>query len=165
MNINELLSKVKESNSKYSKTTIFTPLKVGRHTAKVVGVGICGWDRVTPYTEAIEALKEIGFYLTNQKEGQEEYIRIDFETKEGKKTIKNLFPKSKGFTLNMSNLKRQMHLEEDASVTEILIRLLADKPDIDIWVNYNGDYKNVDFYDAEANRTPADPETFNDILS
>ena len=125
------------------ETTIYTPLKEGHYKTIIEKVGI---NEVPT-----EDLKALGFYAKNMPEGKNnEYIRLDLLTEEGKRINRNVF--AENLNVVFSNIKRQLNLEEDMAVLDILKYCLQNKAVLDMWVWYNESNKNVDFYDAIASR-------------
>ena len=135
------------------ETTIYTPLKEGHYKAIIEKVGINGVPT--------EDLKALGFYAKNMPEGKNnEYIRLDLLTEEGKRINRNVF--AENLNVVFSNIKRQLNLEEDMAVLDILKYCLQNKAVLDMWVWYNESNKNVDFYDAISARD--NQNTMNEAL-
>lgn len=125
------------------KKPVFTPLKEGKYECQIEKVGI------NENPQALELPAE--FYQKSQAEGKNNnYFRLDLLTKEGKRINRNVFPEN--INVVISNIKRQLGIEEDWSALEVLSYCLTEKPTLDMWVWYNLNNKNVDFYDAIAAR-------------
>lgn len=131
------------------ETTIYTPLKEGHYKCIIEKVGI---NEVPT-----EKLKNLGFYAKNLPEGKNnEYIRLDLLTEEGKRINRNVF--AENLNVVFSNIKRQLSLEEDMPVIDILKYCLQNKSVLDMWVWYNDKNKNVDFYDAISAKEASEAE-------
>lgn len=123
------------------KAPVFTPLKEGKYRCIIEKVGI---------NEFSEQLPD-GFYVKPQPEGKNNnYFRLDLITTEGKRINRNVFPEN--INIVISNIKRQLGIEEDLSTFEVLTKCLTEKCELDMWVWYNESNKNVDFYDAIASK-------------
>ena len=119
------------------KAPVFTPLKEGKYRCTIEKVGI---------NEFSEQLPD-GFYVKQQPEGKNNnYFRLDLITTEGKRINRNVFPEN--INIVISNIKRQLGIEEDLSTFEVLTKCLTEKCELDMYVWYNNSNKNVDFYDA-----------------
>lgn len=119
------------------KAPVFTPLKEGKYRCTIEKVGI---------NEFSEQLPD-GFYVKPQPEGKNNnYFRLDLITTEGKRINRNVFPEN--INIVISNIKRQLGIEEDLSTFEVLTKCLTEKCELDMYVWYNNSNKNVDFYDA-----------------
>lgn len=119
------------------KAPVFTPLKEGKYRCTIEKVGI---------NEFSEQLPD-GFYVKQQPEGKNNnYFRLDLITTEGKRINRNVFPEN--INIVVSNIKRQLGIEEDLSTFEVLTKCLTEKCELDMYVWYNNSNKNVDFYDA-----------------
>lgn len=119
------------------KAPVFTPLKEGKYRCTIEKVGI---------NEFSEQLPD-GFYVKQQPEGKNNnYFRLDLITTEGKRINRNVFPEN--INIVISNIKRQLGIEEDLSTFEVLTKCLTEKCELDMYVWYNDSNKNVDFYDA-----------------
>ena len=119
------------------KAPVYTPLKEGKYRCKIEKVGI---------NELPEGLPE-GFYQKQQPMGKNNnYFRLDLITTEGKRINRNVFPEN--INIVISNIKRQLGIEEDLSTFEVLIKCLEEQVELDMYVWYNNSNKNVDFYDA-----------------
>lgn len=123
------------------KAPVFTPLKEGKYTCRIEKVGI---------NELVEGLPD-GFYVKQQPVGKNNnYFRLDLVTEEGKRINRNVFPEN--INVVISNIKRQLGIEEDLSTLEVLTKCLNENLELDMWVWYNDTNKNVDFYDAIASK-------------
>ena len=162
------------------KAPVFTPLKEGKYTCKIEKVGVNqqyerdeegnfildenGNKIAIPLTE--EQI-ELGYYIKKEPAGKNNnYFRIDVITTEGKRTNKNVFPENVQTTI--SNIKRQLDIEEDASTFEVLNKCLAEGCILDMWVWYNTPHKNVDFYDAitaRDNQNAVNEQILNDLMA
>lgn len=121
---------------------VFTPLKEGKYKCTIEKVGIN--DDPAGYVNL--NLPE-GFYKKAQPEGKNNnYFRLDLITTEGKRINRNVFPEN--INIVISNIKRQLGIEEDMSTFEVLTKCLTEKCELDMYVWYNNSNKNVDFYDA-----------------
>jgi hypothetical protein len=119
------------------KAPVFTPLKEGKYRCVIEKVGI---------NDVLEGLPE-GFYVKQQPEGKNNnYFRLDLITTEGKRINRNVFPEN--INIVVSNIKRQLGIDEDLSTLEVLTKCLTEKCELDMYVWYNNSNKNVDFYDA-----------------
>lgn len=119
------------------KAPVFTPLKEGKYRCTIEKVGI---------NELPEGLPE-GFYQKQQPAGKNNnYFRLDLITTEGKRINRNVFPEN--INIVISNIKRQLGIDEDLSTFEVLTKCLTEKCELDMYVWYNNSNKNVDFYDA-----------------
>ena len=139
---------------------IFTPLKEGKYTCKIEKVGINQeYERNEDGTFKLDAegkkiaiplseeMKNLGYYIKDEPEGKNNnYFRLDLVTTEGKKTNRNVFPEN--IKIVMSNIKRQLNIEEDENTFTTLNKCLAESCELDMWIWYNASNKNVDFYDA-----------------
>lgn len=144
VDMKEIFNALNEMSNQTEKKMYFAPLKEGKYTAKIVGIGV--------NEEPNAMLKAIGFYKKEQIAGRNNnYIRLDFETSEGKKTLKNVFPENEDNVT--TNIRRQLNIEEKMTYEQTITYALASKADLEIWVNYNEEYKNVDLYDAATART------------
>lgn len=122
---------------------VFTPLKEGKYTCKIEKVGI----NANPQAMNLPA----GYYMKNQPEGKNNnYFRLDLITTEGKRINRNVFPENVNVVI--SNIKRQLNIEEDLSTFEVLNKCLTEGCELEMWVWYNLSNKNVDFYDAISAR-------------
>ena len=118
---------------------VFTPLKEGKYTCRIEKVGI----NQDPKTLNLPD----GYYTKTQPEGKNNnYFRLDLITTEGKRINRNVFPEN--INIVISNIKRQLGIEEDLSTFEVLTKCLTEKCELDMYVWYNNSNKNVDFYDA-----------------
>ena len=121
------------------KAPVFTPLKEGKYRCKIEKIGI------NENPQAMELPD--GFYLKAQPEGKNNnYFRLDLITTEGKRINRNVFPEN--INIVISNIKRQLGIEEDLSTFEVLTKCLTESCELDMYVWYNASNKNVDFYDA-----------------
>ena len=128
------------------KKPVFTPLKEGKYECIIERVGI------NENPQALE-LPE-GFYQKSTPEGKNNnYFRLDLLTSEGKRINRNVFPENVNVVI--SNIKRQLNIEEDWNALEVLSYCLTENAKLDMWVWYNLNNKNVDFYDAIASRDNA----------
>ena len=122
---------------------VFTPLKEGQYRCKIEKVGI--------NQNPAELGLPTGYYMKNQPEGKNNnYFRLDLVTTEGKRINRNVFPEN--INVVISNIKRQLNIEEDMSTFEVLNKCLTEGCELDMWVWYNESNKNVDFYDATSTR-------------
>lgn len=122
---------------------VFTPLKEGKYKCKIEKVGI----NTNPQAMNLPA----GYYTKTQPEGKNNnYFRLDLITTEGKRINRNVFPEN--ISVVISNIKRQLNIEEDMSTFEVLNKCLTEGCELDMWVWYNESNKNVDFYDAISTR-------------
>ncbi len=122
---------------------VFTPLKEGKYTCRIEKVGI----NVNPQAMGLPA----GYYMKNQPEGKNNnYFRLDLITTEGKRINRNVFPEN--INIVISNIKRQLGIEEDMTTFEVLNKCLTEGCELEMWVWYNSSNKNVDFYDAITSR-------------
>ena len=139
------------------KAPVFTPLKEGKYRCTIEKVGI---------NEFSEQLPD-GFYVKQQPEGKNNnYFRLDLITTEGKRINRNVFPEN--INIVVSNIKRQLGIEEDLSTFEVLTKCLTEKCELDMYVWYNDSNKNVDFYDAIAareNQNAANTAVLNALLA
>lgn len=118
---------------------VFTPLKEGQYRCKIEKVGI----NTNPHGMGLPN----GYYMKNQPEGKNNnYFRLDLITTEGKRINRNVFPENVNVVI--SNIKRQLGIEEDLSTFEVLNKCLTEGCELDMWVWYRESNKNVDFYDA-----------------
>ena len=125
------------------KNPVFTPLKEGKYKCKIEKVGI----NADPQAMNLPA----GYYMKSQPEGKNNnYFRLDLVTSEDKRINRNVFPEN--INVVISNIKRQLNIEEDMSTFEVLNKCLTEGCELDMWVWYNESNKNVDFYDAIASR-------------
>lgn len=138
---------------------VYTPLKEGTYKGRIEGIGI----NVDP-TEV--GLGE-GYYKKAMPEGKNNnYFRIDLVTAEGKKINRNVFPENVNVVI--SNIKRQLNIEEDKTPFEVLTLCMDTETYLDFWVWYNDSNKNVDFYDAIAareNQNSANTAVLNALLA
>lgn len=125
------------------RNPVFTPLKEGQYRCKIEKVGI----NADPQAMNLPA----GYYTKAQSEGKNNnYFRLDLVTSENKRINRNVFPEN--INVVISNIKRQLNIEEDMSTFEVLNKCLTEGCELDMWVWYNENNKNVDFYDAIASR-------------
>ena len=141
---------------------VFTPLKEGQYRCRIEKVGInqqyerdeegnfildAEGKRVPiPLTEE---QKELGYYIKKEVEGKNNnYFRLDLITTEGKRTNRNVFPEN--INIVISNIKRQLNIEDNSSTFEVLNKCLTEGCELDMWVWYRESNKNVDFYNAPA---------------
>lgn len=128
---------------------VFTPLKEGKYRCKIEKVGING--------DPAELGLPEGFYTKTQPAGKNNnYFRLDLITSEGKRINRNVFPEN--INVVISNIKRQLNIEEDLNTFQVLTKCLTEGCELDMWVWYNESNKNVDFYDAITSR-----DTQNDV--
>lgn len=138
---------------------VFTPLKEGKYTCKIEKVGI----NANPHGMGLPN----GYYEKAQPEGKNNnYFRLDLITTEGKRINRNVFPENVNVVI--SNIKRQLNIEEDLSTFEVLNKCLTEGCELDMWVWYNLSNKNVDFYDAIASReqqNAVNEQILNDLMA
>ena len=141
---------------------VFTPLKEGKYRCKIEKVGIN--DDPAGYVNL--SLPD-GFYQKAQPEGKNNnYFRLDLVTSEGKRINRNVFPEN--INVVISNIKRQLNIEEDLNTFEVLIKCLTEGCELDMWVWYNESNKNVDFYDAISardNQNTMNEALMNDLMA
>lgn len=147
---------------------IFTPLKEGKYSCKIEKVGINQeYERNEDGTFkldtegkkiAIPLTKEqieLGYYIKKEPLAKNNnYFRLDLITTEGKRINRNVFPENVNIVI--SNIKRQLNIEENMSTFEVLNKCLTEGCQLEMWVWYNGSNKNVDFYDAITARDNQD---------
>ena len=122
---------------------VFTPLKEGKYKCKIEKVGI----NANPQGMGLPT----GYYAKAMPEGKNNnYFRLDLVTSEGKRINRNVFPENVNVVI--SNIKRQLNIEEDLSTFEVLNKCLTEGCELEMWVWYNESNKNVDFYDAISAR-------------
>lgn len=122
---------------------VFTPLKEGKYTCKIEKVGI----NQNPQAMGLPD----DYYTKAQPEGKNNnYFRLDLLTTEGKRINRNVFPEN--INVVISNIKRQLNIEEDLNTFEVLNKCLTEGCELEMWVWYNESNKNVDFYDAISAR-------------
>ena len=131
------------------REVVYTPLKEGQYKCKIEKIGI--------NDEPNEVLKNLGFYTKEQPElKNNDYIRLDLITAEGKRINRNVFPENENTVA--SNIKRQLGIEDDIPFMQVITFALANQSELDMWVWYNQSYKNVDFYDAISSRNEQNEE-------
>lgn len=141
------------------KAPVFTPLKEGKYTCKIEKIGI----NQNPQAMNLPA----GYYTKAQPEGKNNnYFRLDLVTTEGKRINRNVFPEN--INVVISNIKRQLNIEEDMSTFEVLNKCLTEGCELEMWVWYNESNKNVDFYDAISardNQNAVNAEIMKDLMA
>lgn len=141
------------------KKQVFTPLKEGKYRAKIEKVGI----NQNPAELGLPA----GYYAKACPEGKNNnYFRLDLITTEGKRINRNVFPEN--INVVISNIKRQLNIEEDMTTFEVLTKCITEGLELDMWVWYNQSNKNVDFYDAitaRDNQNTINNEILEDLMA
>ena len=131
------------------RNPVFTPLKEGKYKCKIEKVGINADPQAMNLPD--------GYYMKNQPAGKNNnYFRLDLVTSEGKRINRNVFPEN--VNVVVSNIKRQLDIEEDMSTFEVLNKCLTEGCELDMWVWYNDKNKNVDFYDAISAKEASEAE-------
>lgn len=141
------------------RNPVFTPLKEGKYKCKIEKVGI--------NADPAELGLPEGFYAKAQPAGKNNnYFRLDLVTSEDKRINRNVFPEN--INVVVSNIKRQLNIEEDMTTFEVLTKCLTEGCELDMWVWYNESNKNVDFYDAISardNQNTMNEALMNDLMA